>query len=114
MLENVDGVADGDSDEEHAEELNILEQLSRLDLEDDVYDPANAVRSEPVGLAEASRGILNPSHPVFSMERQSTKVSFLMLVQLCKAKKGGSVRMKDDKLFYKLVQIVVFTFYKLD
>lgn len=70
--ENIDGV--DDDEDEHSEELNILEQLSKLELDDDTYDPAHALSEQPVGLAEASRGILNPSHPVFSIERQSSKV----------------------------------------
>lgn len=70
--ENLDG---DDEDSEQSEELNILEQLKKLELDDDTYDPAQALSEEPVGLAEASRGILNPSHPVFSTERQSSKVS---------------------------------------
>lgn len=74
MLEN-SGLDEGDDDNsEEVEELNILEQLSRLDLEDDRYDPAVGLSEAPVGLAEASRGILNPSHPVFSTERRSSKV----------------------------------------
>lgn len=72
MLENMDS---GDNDEhEDTEELNILEQLNRLELEDDHYDPAVGLANEPVGLAEASKGILNPSHPVFSSDRLSSKV----------------------------------------
>lgn len=78
MLENNELVGDGSDDpEEDSEELNILEQLSRLDLDDDQYDPAVNLSENPVGLAEASRGILNPSHPVFSTDRRSSKVMIL-------------------------------------
>lgn len=78
MLENIDDGIENDEDED-SEELNILEQLKRLELEDDHYDPAVGLTEEPVGLAEASKGILNPSHPVFSTERRSTKVMSCLL-----------------------------------
>lgn len=79
MLEDIDGAEMEET--EDSEELNILEQLKRLELEDDHYDPAVGLsEGEPVGLAEASKGILNPSHPVFSKERRSSKVIITICV----------------------------------
>lgn len=71
LHENMDDL-DG---EEQQEEMNILDQLSRLDLEDDVDDPnSNPAQKDAPCLSEAAKNLLNPSNPVFSKERMSSKV----------------------------------------
>lgn len=79
MLEDGDQVED--FDDEPSEEMNILEQLNKLNLEDDddVFKPdANSTsfsQQEAVPLSQASKGILNPSNPVFERNHLSSKVS---------------------------------------
>ncbi|KAJ8951586.1 hypothetical protein NQ318_020463 [Aromia moschata] len=76
-MEDVDGG-------EH-EELNILDQLNKLALDDDkvnpnVSDPALGLGSQEdaPGLKEAARGLLNPSNPVFSKQRLSSKIKVML------------------------------------
>lgn len=75
-----ENVEDLDGDEE-LEEMNILDQLKKLDLDDDKYNantsnPADglSIQQEAPGLSEAAKSLLNPSNPVFSKERLSSKV----------------------------------------
>lgn len=65
------------SEIEGQEELDLLEQLNKLNLDD--KSPATDEEFQidtdaAVGLAEASKNILNPSHPVFAKDRRSAKV----------------------------------------
>ncbi|KAF2897211.1 hypothetical protein ILUMI_08965 [Ignelater luminosus] len=61
------------------EELNLLEQLSKMNL-NDAPDEGEGLQIEDaaVGLAQASRNIMNPSHPVFAQDRKSTKIKAIM------------------------------------
>lgn len=61
----------GEDDEtEGREEINLLEQLNKLNLDDD----QTGFSEEKVGFKEATKGILNPSHPLFAKDRISSKV----------------------------------------
>jgi transcription termination factor 2 len=59
-------------DQEQTEELNLLEQLNRLNIDDS--DGQLVASDESVGLKEASRGFLHASNPVFQSDRRSSKV----------------------------------------
>lgn len=58
---------------EGIDELNILDQLNKLNL-DDEEEESRDNNGKGVGLAEATRGILNPSNPIFDPNRKSSKV----------------------------------------
>ncbi|KAF7278216.1 hypothetical protein GWI33_008710 [Rhynchophorus ferrugineus] len=81
--ENKDDVGVGD---EECEELNLLEQLNKLNINDqDEYNPANSFNDnddhhEKVTLKEASKGHLNPADPVFSTERSSSKIKAMLKI----------------------------------
>ncbi|XP_017778365.1 PREDICTED: transcription termination factor 2 [Nicrophorus vespilloides] len=57
--------------------INILDQLNKLNLNDDDkedYNPAQGISNEGVTLREATRGVLNPNHPIFTKTRRSSKL----------------------------------------
>lgn len=58
--------------EDGIDELNILDQLNKLNLDEDEVESGD--NGKGVGLAEATRGILNPSNPIFAVNRKSSKV----------------------------------------
>ncbi|XP_060517340.1 transcription termination factor 2 [Cylas formicarius] len=65
----------GDDEDEESAELNLLEQLSNLNIDEDedndgVMHPS---QNEKVSLKEASKGLLNSSHPIFSQQWKSSK-----------------------------------------
>lgn len=72
-----------DDDDEEREEFNILEQLGKLKLDetDEHHDVAEGLSqpSEPVGVSEAARGILNPDNPIFKEDHLSSKVKHIKL-----------------------------------
>lgn len=77
MLE--EGLGD---EEESAAELNILEQLKKLDLDEKHEDeyrpddhPVEEMASSAVNLKEAAKGHLRSSDAIFAEERASSKVS---------------------------------------
>lgn len=71
-----------DAMDESNDHLNLLEQLEKLNLddenkEDDEYKPDKTVNlntDEKVSVKEAARGHLKSSDPVFQKERASSKV----------------------------------------
>ncbi|KAL3277454.1 hypothetical protein HHI36_012802 [Cryptolaemus montrouzieri] len=70
----------GDEEPEEREELNLLEQLNKLQLDDDTSTPQELnIADKGVGFKEAAKGLLNPSHPVFARDRLSSKVLLLSL-----------------------------------
>ncbi|XP_044270813.1 transcription termination factor 2 isoform X2 [Tribolium madens] len=75
-------------DQEESEELNLLEQLNRLNIdeEEEESNVATGLANETVGLKEASKGYLNPSNPVFTTEHASSKIR--ALINLLKTKIG--------------------------
>ncbi|XP_050296168.1 transcription termination factor 2 [Anthonomus grandis grandis] len=81
-----DDIPDLDISDEDKEQLNILEQLKKLNLEDDedVYKPeeaiAESVHVNKVNLKEATKGHLHPSDPVFAAERPSSKIKKMIKV----------------------------------
>ncbi|XP_030764453.1 transcription termination factor 2-like [Sitophilus oryzae] len=80
-----EGREDLGDDDEKLEEMNLLEQLSKMNLEDDADVDEHksdgyldGIREEKITLKEASRGHLNPSDPVFASDRPSSKVKALL------------------------------------
>lgn len=71
MIEGNEDLTGGDTDEE-MEEMNLLDQLNKLDLNQD--DEREKENQEPVGLAEAAKNCLNPNDPIFSTNHESSKV----------------------------------------
>ncbi|XP_044747827.1 transcription termination factor 2 [Coccinella septempunctata] len=65
----------GDDEPEEQEEINLLDQLNKLNLDD---QPDISPVGEVVGFKEATKGILNPSHPLFAKDRMSSKVKSAM------------------------------------
>ncbi|XP_068915165.1 transcription termination factor 2-like [Tenebrio molitor] len=63
-------------DQEQTEELNLLEQLNRLNIDDS--DGQVVASDESVGLKEASKGFLHASNPVFQSDRRSSKIEALL------------------------------------
>lgn len=78
MLQGDEDLGDAE-DQEEAEELNLLEQLNKLNINEEEEAVAACLADTAVGLKEASKGYLNPSNPVFMSERESSKVSFLLI-----------------------------------
>lgn len=73
-MENI-GDLDGLQESEHHEEIDLLEQLNKLALDEDKFDPSSVHQNdEPTGLKEATRGWLNPNNPIFSKAKASSKV----------------------------------------
>lgn len=76
-LENYGGDED-DSDSNHRQELDLLEQLNNLSLVEDTYRPSLQQKidetTEPTDLKEATKGWLNPNSPIFSKDQASSKV----------------------------------------
>ncbi|KAL1497383.1 hypothetical protein ABEB36_008363 [Hypothenemus hampei] len=74
-----------DGEEENSrEELNILEQLQKLNIEDDEdkFKPFSNIEAidikDKVNLKEATKGHLKLSDPVFSTERASSKIRYMI------------------------------------
>lgn len=65
-----------DYEEQHRDEINLLEQLNKLDLNENKLQPEtqNSKPEEGAGLKEATKGWLNPNSPIFSKNRASSKV----------------------------------------
>lgn len=83
MLEGNDELAEiADEDPVGHEELNLLEQLNQLDLnnDNDMNTSVVGISQENVGLSEATRGILNPSSPIFAEDRMSSKIASALKV----------------------------------
>lgn len=76
MLGNEEDIQEIDGADDGFEDMNLLDQLNKLNIEDD-HDDQNrmSIGGDEVGLAEASKGILNPSNPVFSRNYCSSKVN---------------------------------------
>ncbi|XP_019880780.1 transcription termination factor 2 isoform X2 [Aethina tumida] len=75
MLDESPG--DLDHEDEELQELNILEQLNKLNLDgDDTYHENESSDN----LKTASKGLLNPSNPVFSHDHMSSKIKAVMKV----------------------------------
>ncbi|KAB0804007.1 hypothetical protein PPYR_00977 [Photinus pyralis] len=66
-----------DEDIQGVDELNLLEQLNNLNINE---EDANDVPDEnnTLGLAAASRNLLNPSNPIFAEDRQSSKMKVML------------------------------------
>lgn len=62
-------------DDGESQEISLLEQLSKLDINEDKNYEVPSTSEERVGLKEASSQLLNSNHPVFDKERASSKVS---------------------------------------
>ncbi|XP_008199533.2 transcription termination factor 2 [Tribolium castaneum] len=87
MLQGDEDLGNAD-DQEESEELNLLEQLNRLNIhEEEEPRVAANLANEGVGLKEASKGYLNPTNPVFMTERPSSKIR--ALINLLKNKISG-------------------------
>lgn len=69
MLQGDEDLGD---DVEYRDEINLLEQLSNLNLDD--THSATSEPGEVVGFKEAAKSILNPSHTLFAKDRMSSKV----------------------------------------
>ncbi|CAH0563361.1 unnamed protein product [Brassicogethes aeneus] len=82
MLDETEELGD-DGDEMN--DLNLLDQLSKLNLDED-EDAYNPNATPPAGpgeeggqdLKQATKGFLNPSNPVFSLEHQSSKIKVVL------------------------------------
>ncbi|KAK9869992.1 hypothetical protein WA026_006091 [Henosepilachna vigintioctopunctata] len=73
----------GENEHEESEEMNILEQLNKLNLnENESSDNSSlytlGLSEKGVGIKEATKSILNPSHPIFSKDRKSSKIRTIM------------------------------------
>ncbi|KAK9876172.1 hypothetical protein WA026_011289 [Henosepilachna vigintioctopunctata] len=63
----------GENEHEESEEMNILEQLNKLDLNENKSSDKSSsytlgLSERGVGIKEATRSILNLSHPIFSKD----------------------------------------------
>lgn len=74
MLEGNEDLGENEDPDDN-EEINLLEQLNKLELNDEPDQAGVFNNEEAVGLKEASKGYLNISNPVFSVDRESSKVS---------------------------------------
>ncbi|XP_066137668.1 transcription termination factor 2 [Euwallacea fornicatus] len=100
MLEEGLETVHDDEDDEGREELNLLEQIQKLDINDtpnkdeDEYNAnsnSTVDNNAAVNLKEAARGHLKLSDPVFAKERASSKIKYMLKVL------GENVLSKGDK-----------------
>lgn len=82
MLENDDGQSKETDSENEQPEIDLLEQLNRLTIKDDVPDAANlsniaekSLNADEQVIAKASAKVLQRSNPVFNLDRPSSKMT---------------------------------------
>lgn len=82
MLHEDMGNLDGDDEDNsgHQEELDLLEQLNKLALDEDqsissTPNPEEKLSQKGAALKDATKGWLNPNHPIFSKNKASSKVN---------------------------------------
>lgn len=81
LLQMLNGQHDnlgGDDYDSDIEEMNLLDQINRLNINDKDGDVGLNPQEEPATLSEASRQVLNPNNPVFAKDRPSSKVCLLL------------------------------------
>lgn len=79
LLANEEGI-NMESDDD-TEELNLLDQLKDLNLEDDDPNLNEGINQQEVeSLAEATKGILTATNPIFNKDRESSKIKIILTI----------------------------------
>ncbi|KAK4882340.1 hypothetical protein RN001_005659 [Aquatica leii] len=80
MLEGEENLEDDEI--QGFEEINLLEQLNKLNInqesEDDVESSTDLNAETQESFAKSSRNLMNPTHPVFAEDRKSSKMKVVL------------------------------------